>query len=71
MFVYREHIWCTYIKSDVLILDPTLLEKLEDSGLFVKITSYSGEIFFLRYRNRVRYEFDRLDLIRAPMSYVH
>jgi hypothetical protein len=44
---FREHTCCiwnlgAHIKSDPQILDPTLLGRLGDRGLFTKILSHGG-----------------------------
>jgi hypothetical protein len=35
-------IYGAHIKSDLLILDSIILERLEDMGLFIKILSHGG-----------------------------
>jgi hypothetical protein len=49
----------------VLHLDATLLGRLADKRLFIKITSHSGDVFFITYINSVRSEIDGSNLICA------
>jgi hypothetical protein len=52
-----------YIKFNLLILDLTILERLRDKWLFVKILSYDGRIFFIRYVNNIKSKINELNLI--------
>jgi hypothetical protein len=45
-----------YIKSDPSILDPTLLGRLEDRGLFIKIKVIVGEVFFIALDLRLMHQ---------------